>query len=821
MSTDQQLCAAAKAGNHAAAERLLESDDADPNAKDQHGGNPALSFAVAGGHTEVAALLIVRRADVAAAGEHGATALHIASQKGDTAAVELLLQHNAPLDAQDKNGATPLCRAAFDNQLECSSLLVLAGADVAITARGMTAQQLAEQKGHKKVAALLRDPAAAFRDHICAAAKAGSLVDVERLLDSGLVDANAKDKLKGRPVLCWACLNGHLQIAKLLLERGATVGMRSEELGWTEVHGAGDHTALHFTASFGRPPQYPTEEMVSMLLHHKAPLDVVNCQGATALFDSRLFNQPDTGVLLVRAGADPTVQSPRSGLAPVILPLVITDSQKNANVGETKETAAAIDAAIAECTLENVLAWWPEHLRAYATQMLATQARERGLRDDALLPGTRMKINAIGEGVYSGWDKSKMGANTHYIRIQGTVHKVYLKKLKAPQWSVHRGLSEEQVARDLEVEAAHELEQQEAQEKQVAEAKSRDTQPQETTAEAEPTKEAPDHLGSMPAAAAADSFAAELGTLTVGGLKKRAKALGATAEQIEEIDDADEVKDAAVGLVLLLRGALDEMKVSGLKKRLRALGESESQIEGLDDEESPKQAAIQRILEAASAAAAAGGGASQPHEAIPTKPVVAEAPAEPPAKAPAEATATAVAVSAAAEMAASEGHGNAFMALVSEDASQGPESSKRQLFGSMRFKNGGILPEAKQLRAELAKHDAPMQIVDMSAGGDIDTSVFSGIEACDTFVVFGTAGYGQDTGNPASTFYESKFAQTNGKRIILIRMIPFEEKFEHLQARQMFGVNKLCLAWIEGEPMPPTIVADIIKAIEDPSTAPK
>ena len=93
------------------------------------------------------------------------TALHIASQKGDTAAVELLLQHNAPLDAQDKNGATPLCRAAFDNQLECSSLLVLAGADVAITARGMTAQQLAEQKGHKKVAALLRDPAAAFRDH--------------------------------------------------------------------------------------------------------------------------------------------------------------------------------------------------------------------------------------------------------------------------------------------------------------------------------------------------------------------------------------------------------------------------------------------------------------------------------------------------------------------------------------------------------------------------------------------------------------------------------------------------------------------------------
>ena len=75
-------------------------------------------------------------------------------------------------------------------------------------------------------------------------------------------------------------------------------------------------------------------------------------------------------------------------------------------------------------------------------------------------------------------------------------------------------------------------------------------------------------------------------------------------------------------------------------------------------------------------------------------------------------------------------------------------------------------------------------------------------------------------GNPASTFYESKFAQTNGKRIVLIRMIPFEEKFEHLQARQLFGVNKLSLVWIEGEPMPDTLVGDIVKAIEDPSTAP-
>ena len=49
------------------------------------------------------------------------------------------------------------------------------------------------------------------------------------------------------------------------------------------------------------------------------------------------------------------------------------------------------------------------------------------------------------------------------------------------------------------------------------------------------------------------------------------------------------------------------------------------------------------------------------------------------------------------------------------------------------------------LQAELAKHDAFMRIIDMTASGDIDTKVFSNIEKCDTFVVFGTHHYGKDT----------------------------------------------------------------------------
>ena len=79
----------------------------------------------------------------------------------------------------------------------------------------------------------------------------------------------------------------------------------------------------------------------------------------------------------------------------------------------------------------------------------------------------------------------------------------------------------------------------------------------------------------------------------------------------------------------------------------------------------------------------------------------------------------------------------------------------------------------------------------MAAGGDIDTEVFSKIERCDTFLVFGSAKYGEDTGNQACTFYEYKHAFAKKKRIILLRIIPFDQEFENLQARVIFNANRL------------------------------
>jgi len=81
-------------------------------------------------------------------------------------------------------------------------------------------------------------------------------------------------------------------------------------------------------------------------------------------------------------------------------------------------------------------------------------------------------------------------------------------------------------------------------------------------------------------------------------------------------------------------------------------------------------------------------------------------------------------------------------------------------------------PEARALQTELARHGVTLKIVDLEAGGDIDQEVFSWLDFAETMIVFGTMRYGENTGNPACTYKELKFAQCTNKRLILLR-VPF------------------------------------------------
>ena len=145
-------------------------------------------------------------------------------------------------------------------------------------------------------------------------------------------------------------------------------------------------------------------------------------------------------------------------------------------------------------------------------------------------------------------------------------------------------------------------------------------------------------------------------------------------------------------------------------------------------------------------------------------------------------------------------------------------SGASSIFASMRFPQGQALPEATQLQAALRdEYGIELQIMDGSsgvgAGTQLSERVFQSIEESDVFMAFGTSDYGEKTPNPACTFYESEFARNKGKHMILLRMIPWESEFEHLQARVLFGLNIHMLVWIQGEPMPVSLLEDISKAL--------
>ena len=147
------------------------------------------------------------------------------------------------------------------------------------------------------------------------------------------------------------------------------------------------------------------------------------------------------------------------------------------------------------------------------------------------------------------------------------------------------------------------------------------------------------------------------------------------------------------------------------------------------------------------------------------------------------------------------------------------------VFFSLRFgAEHGVVPMAEQLLAALEQRGARGKIVNMTAGGDIDTEVFQSIERCGTFLVFGSAKYGEDTGNQACTYYEYKHAFAKKKKIVLIRMIPFDQEFDNLQARVIFNANRLVLPWMLGAPMPADLPDRILKAMgrrAAPDTAPE
>ena len=164
----------AAAGGHEQIARLLLDHQADVSSKAKDGAT-ALFWAVFVGHETVARLLIENQADVSAKGNDGRTPLHFAALGGDdTAVARLLIEHQADVSAKGNTGGTALHTAAYRGHETVARLLIEHQADVSSKAKdgetalgwstdnndGWTALHAAANGGHETVVRLLLDTGA-------------------------------------------------------------------------------------------------------------------------------------------------------------------------------------------------------------------------------------------------------------------------------------------------------------------------------------------------------------------------------------------------------------------------------------------------------------------------------------------------------------------------------------------------------------------------------------------------------------------------------------------------------------------------------------
>ncbi len=205
-----------------------------------------LYLAAKGGHSGVVAALLTAGADAKAVTSNGTTPLMIAAAAGDTRSITSLIENGADINAKDgAKGETPLIFAAGFNRTEAVKLLLARGADHKATTKvvdlfALTAPEEeamargAGGNGPPRAAARPADVAGATRAYrynelissqgglsaLLFAARQGYTDTVKALLDGGadINQVNAGDKTS--PLLM-SIINGHFDLAMLLLERGA------------------------------------------------------------------------------------------------------------------------------------------------------------------------------------------------------------------------------------------------------------------------------------------------------------------------------------------------------------------------------------------------------------------------------------------------------------------------------------------------------------------------------------------------------------------------------------------------------------------------
>ena len=302
------LVRAAKGSYHAIVDTLI-SHGASINTEDKMGRTP-LHYGAYGGSERVVNSLLQAGAFVdAREGNLSHTPLHIAASNGSEAVAQMLLCNGASLDITDYQGQTPLFSAIDGSSVNIVNMLLDKGASVDVRNNdGLTPLSYAAWESNGRMVKLLLQKAqhAKSADSISTNLEPNSEHMQELMFDILSMEVSLPDTIvsEGMTLLHWAAMNGLDKRVQKLLEKGASVDIKSK----------GGATALALATLYERA------KVVQVLLDNGALVDCRDDAGQTPLhYAAAMELEEEITQMLLDAGADPNAVDNHRGENPLDL----------------------------------------------------------------------------------------------------------------------------------------------------------------------------------------------------------------------------------------------------------------------------------------------------------------------------------------------------------------------------------------------------------------------------------------------------------------------------------------------------------------------